>query len=516
MKVIGPPTHFKLLTLQPVHSLVDFSEYFMPPGLATDRFARTQSVELAEVDRRKFLKALGQAGAAAGCAAASAWPLSARGEHRNNPQSAKKIPDTGKTRRPRVAAIFTGMEHRWHAHVLLENFLEQYPFNGKMTDPGVDVVSFWCDQFSPKSMTRQVAKDYQIPLCKTIAEALTCGGNDLAVDAVLSIGEHGKYPRTPDGVDLYPRKEFFDQAVAVMRKSGRSIPYFNDKHLCYRWDWAKEMYDTARSLGIPFMAGSSVPLAQRIPPLEIPPRSKITAALVVHGGELERYGFHGLEVLQSMVEGRQGGEAGISQVEILNEKDLWKGIETGRVPLDLVQAAMQQELGESGRKYTPGMNLGDPPVDYAGPPHGVLITYKDGLKGYMLKLGNSAIRWNFSCRIAGEPAPRATRFYPGTWNNRNLFRALSHAIQQFFITRQSPYPVERTLLTTGALAALVDSFRQQGKPVGTPHLEFAYQAQDFRPLREMGETWKTLLPEGVPEPRGIGPFAPPRIKASKK
>src|SRR5205823_8227909 len=120
-----------------------------------------------------------------------------------------------------------------------------------------------------------------------IAEALCRGGKELAVDAVLCIGEHGNYPVTDKGQVQYPRKRFFDEVVKVFRQSGRVVPVFNDKHLSYRWDWAKEMYDTARELKIPFMAGSSVPLAQRIPPLELPPGAKIKEAVSIHAGGLD-------------------------------------------------------------------------------------------------------------------------------------------------------------------------------------------------------------------------------------
>src|SRR5262245_52356904 len=74
-----------------------------------------------------------------------------------------------KPKRPRVAAVFTAWQHRWHAHVILENFLEPYLFNGKMTDPGVDVVSFYADQFPARDMARKVAADYRIPIHKSIA-----------------------------------------------------------------------------------------------------------------------------------------------------------------------------------------------------------------------------------------------------------------------------------------------------------------------------------------------------------
>ncbi len=82
---------------------------------------------------------------------------------------------------------------------------------------------------------------------------------DLNVDAVLSIGEHGDYPYNERGQHLYPRKRFFDEAFAVMQESGRVVPFFNDKHWSYRWDWTREMFDKARDNGMPIMAGSSVP-----------------------------------------------------------------------------------------------------------------------------------------------------------------------------------------------------------------------------------------------------------------
>src|SRR5439155_24515603 len=109
------------------------------------------------------------------------------------------------------------------------------------------------------------------------------------------------------GQHEYPRKRFFDEIVAVMRPSRRFVPLFNDKHLSYRWDWAKEMTETATKLGIPFMAGSSVPLAQRIPPFELPADSTITEAVCIHGGRIESYDFHALEALQSTVQFRTGG-----------------------------------------------------------------------------------------------------------------------------------------------------------------------------------------------------------------
>lgn len=418
-----------------------------------------------------------------------------------------------KPARPKIAAIITEMRHRTHAHCLLENFLEKYPFNAEVIDPGVDVVSLYVDQFNRGDMAREVAKNYKIPIFNTIAEALTLGGKDLAVDGILGVGEHGKYPKTVEGIDLYPRKRFFDECVAVMKKSNKFVPYFNDKHLTYRWDWAKEMYDTAQQLGIPMMAGSSVPLGQRLPELDLPQGAPMTEALVVHAGELERYGYHGLETLQSMVESRRGGESGISSLELLYGIDaLWKGADEKRWPYDLLLAAMEVELG---KPYVRNQALPDPSYLKFDEPHVFILKYKDGFKGYVVKLGNNSIRWNFACRIDGDPKIHTTRFRTGPWNNRNLFKAFSHAIQHFFIHRKAPYPVERTLLTTGALAAAVDAWRQKGKLQKTPHLEIAYQTPDWKAFRETGKTWEKFIPAGTPEPAGIHPFKMPPTPSKK-
>ncbi len=253
-------------------------------------------------------------------------------------------------KRPKVAAIFTVLRFRSHAYNILENFLGSYYFNGKLTDPGVDIVSFYADQFPKDDMAREVAARFKIPLYKSIGEALCLGGKKLAVDAVLSIGEHGDYPFNRRGQQMYPRKEFFDQSVAVMKRSNRYVPFFNDKHLSYRWDWAKQMYDIARAAKMPLLAGSSVPLAQQVPPLNLPDEADIKEAVSVHGGGLETYDFHGLEVLQSIVESRKGGETGVTKIELLTGDAFEEAKKTGRWSQDLVDAAMQAEKKMNARR----------------------------------------------------------------------------------------------------------------------------------------------------------------------
>jgi hypothetical protein len=398
-----------------------------------------------------------------------------------------------------VAAVYTVLHFRSHAFNFLENFLRPYLFNGRRTESGCDVVALYADQTARDGdLTAATARHFRIPVYRTIAEALCRGGRELAVDAVLSIGEHGTYPTSRLGQAEYPRKRFFDEAVAVMRRAGRFVPLFNDKHLSFRWDWAREMYDTARRLAVPLMAGSSVPLAQRRPPLELPAGAAVDEAVALHGGGVESYDFHGLEVLQSFVEARRGGETGVSHVEFVRGDALWEAARRGRWSLPLAEAALAAQLGR-------GASLRRAAAEGGAESHGLLLTYRDGLRAAVLKIGRSATRWCFACRVAGERTPRATSLHAGPWGNRNLFAALSHAIQDFFRRGRSPYPVERTLLTTGLVAAAMQS-RADGRRLETSHLHLRYAAVDFRAFRETGASWKVLT-ERTPEPRELGTLA---------
>lgn len=408
-----------------------------------------------------------------------------------------------RAKRPKVAAIFTELRFRSHAYNILENFFKPYYFRGELVDPGCDVVSFYADQFPRYDMARNVSKRFGVPLFKSIREAVCLGGKEFAVDAVLSIGEHGEYPFNKFGQKMYPRKRFFDEIVEPMIAANRAVPIFNDKHLSYRWDEAKAMYDTAQKHGIPFQAGSSVPLAQRVPPIALPADAPIAEAVSVHGGGFETYDFHGLEVLQSFVESRQGGESGIAGVELLHGDSLKRALKSGRISQQLADAAMKAETDAQlkRRPYPAHMRKrqsrgrGKPAsatkIKRPKGPHALALEYKDGFRAAVLTVGSSANRWNFACRLKGETKPRATALFNGPWGNRCLFKALSHSIQYLFRTHKQPYPIERTLLVTGALDAAVHSFAA-GKPIATPHLEFAYRPIDFSAQRESGASWKKI------------------------
>ena len=104
--------------------------------------------------------------------------------------------------------------------------------------------SAYVDQQPSSDLSKQRSAEFGFTIYPTIAETLRCGGDKLAVDAVLLIGEHGNYPVNEIGQKQYPRYELFQQIVDVFGKDGRATPVFNDKHLSWNFDWAKEMVET--------------------------------------------------------------------------------------------------------------------------------------------------------------------------------------------------------------------------------------------------------------------------------
>src|SRR5947209_3332738 len=180
----------------------------------------------------------------------------------------------------KVAAIVTEYRHWSHADVIVGKILEGYNQDGG-PGPNLKLVSMYVDQFPANDMSRALARKHGFTIYDSIPAALTLGGKELAVDGVLCIGEHGNYPTNAKGQILYPRRRFFQEVAAVFAKLNQSVPVFNDKHLAATWADAKWMYDRARELHVPFMAGSSMPVTWRRPPLNLPKNCDLIEAVQI-------------------------------------------------------------------------------------------------------------------------------------------------------------------------------------------------------------------------------------------
>jgi hypothetical protein len=227
------------------------------------------------------------------------------------------------------------------------------------------------------------------------------------------------------------------------------------------------MYDWSRELQFPLMAGSSIPLTVRRPEIDIPLGTTFENAVSVGMGDIDAYGFHTLEALQCLVERRAGGESGIATVEFIEGDAVWKWRDSeGRWSIPLLEAALK-----TNSQTRPGRM-----EDNAKNPVVFLLEYTDGLRTASYLLQGHAPNFLFAGKVKGREAPVACNFGFTDPGARPLahFDGLVFCIEHMFATGKPLYPVERTLLTTGALALLFES-RGKGR-MNTPMLNIRYQA----------------------------------------
>ena len=379
----------------------------------------------------------------------------------------------------RVAILTTTYHYLSHAQHIGDRFLIGYPRYGRWHKPDMKVVSLYVDQKPKGDQSEERAREFGFKVYPTIAETLRCGGGKLAVDAVLLIGEHGDYPRNELGQILYPRHEFFRQCVEVFDKDGRAVPVYNDKHLSYSFEKAKWMVDQSKRLGFPMLAGSSLPVTWRLPDVDLPLESEIEEALMVGVGGSDPMDYHALEAMQCMVERRKGGETGVRSVQLIEGEAVWKAGEDGRWSKRLLEAALSRSDSPQGLTLKDGRTqdlVGSGEVRrLAKSPAAYFVERNDGLRTTLLMIDGAVADYTFAAKVKGAGIV-STQFFLSPTPNVTYSACLVSKIEEMFATGKAPYPVERTLIVSGALESCLRSRKQGHVKLETPHLAVRYRA----------------------------------------
>jgi hypothetical protein len=419
-------------------------------------------------NRRGFLGAAGMATLLGGSPTARAT------------QAAGAPPALGDApKRPRIAVLTTTYHYLSHAYHIAGRFLDGFvvPAGRGLYRPDVEIASMFIEQIGENDLGRAKAKACNVRLSPTIEDALTLGTGKLAVDGVLLIAEHGDYPTNEKLQKLYPRGRFFREAADLIRRDGRGIPVFIDKHLSYDRAEAARMVAAAQDSGIPLMAGSSLPVTWRLPHLEVPLGRRWNEALVASRGEIEIFGFHALETLQCMVErrDRRSKPQGVVAVTSLHGDDVWKAGDEGRWSWRLLDVALSRshtrnpgDIRQNTKDFAPlpGRPTFLQPVAF-------LVEYADGFRGTALILNGHVDDTTFAASVAGDDGNLvdvSTLVYLPAPPGANFFTPLVLRIEEFLKTGRPPYPVERTQLTGGILDAALESRIRGSARIETPDL----------------------------------------------
>lgn len=431
--------------------------------------------------RRAFL----EAGAAVGVGAVATRGFSA------NPE-----------RKPRIAALTSTYFYLSHAYHIVGRFLDGFPVYGdgprrsaaqNHHQPPFEIASLYIEQVDDAiDLGRARAGAAGVRLSPTIADALTLGTDKLAVDGVLLIAEHGDYPLNDRLQKLYPRAAYFGQVLDVFRTSGRVVPVFIDKHLSYSRIEAQRMLDQAKAQNVPLMAGSSLPVTWRRPELEIPLGRPIREIVVASRGNLEIFGFHALEALQCMAERRdlRGKPQGVAAVTCLEGDAVWEAGDRGVWSWELLHHALGRsntvnpgDVRRNTREFKPP-GVRDRETILAHPV-AFIVEYVDGLRATALILNGHVDDTTVAVRTVdgnGDETIVSTLTYLPAPPGASFFNPLVLRIEDFLKAGRAPYPVERTLLTGGALDAALESRIRDHARIETPELA----AIDYRPPADSG------------------------------
>ncbi|HZP80563.1 MAG TPA: hypothetical protein VFB21_02900 [Chthonomonadaceae bacterium] len=381
------------------------------------------------------------------------------------------------TPRPKLAVLLTEYGATSHGLCYCTKFLEGKQFDDHFEEPRCEVVAMHLMEIAKNDIGIATAKKHNVPMYPSVATALCQGGDELAVDGVVIVGEHGTYPLNAKGQQLYPRRELFDQVIGVFRQSGRVVPVFNDKHMSWNWTWAKYMWRTIRGMQIPWMAGSSLPFAKYEPMVPLPHSKKLDHVIAVGYGGLESYGFHALETGQHVVECRAGGEVGVKSVQVLSGQAVWDAHNAGHWPKEIAEAALGAVHGPSGK-----------PQDYTNDVHAFDIVYRDGQRMTVLMANGYCQEFAFAYREQGSREIVSTAYRLDDVPRLKHFSATVRALEEMYLTgKPTARSGERTYLTTGILAYGMESHFRGGAMLETPDLEIAY-----RPM-PVPEHWKEVL-----------------------
>jgi hypothetical protein len=360
----------------------------------------------------------------------------------------------------RLAAIITEYRPGSHADVIIGKYLEGFNQDQMAPYPDSKIVSMFTEQVPDNDMSRPLAQKYNVPIFRTVADALTLGGDQLAVDGVILIGEHGVYPSNDKEQKLYPRFEMFLKITDVFRQYKKSVPVFNDKHLSWSWRQAKRMVEISKELKFPMLAGSTIPVSWRIPAIDTPYGVKQKYAVGISFSGLDIYGFHLLDGLQAVVERRKGGETGVRAVQCLEGQDCWNYIEQN----EWVKRLFDQAISHSETRVAGDMK------EIVKNPSVFIIDYNDGLKAAAFLLTGLLQDFTYAIDIEGEQKPFSTLMKLQGGKPHYHFGCLVKNMEIMYKTGKAPYPVERTMLSSGILDFALESRILGHKIVETPEL----------------------------------------------
>ncbi len=144
-----------------------------------------------------------------------------------------------------------------------------------------------------------------------------------------------------------------------------------------------------------------------------------------------------------------------------------------------VDGRWSRELAEAALAAIPDVPEGKWEAALAKDAAWYLLDHRDGLKSSVIMANGVSRHFAVALRIKGRRDPVVTWFELQEGKPYLHFAYLVKAIEHLIHTGEPPYPVERTLLTTGILDRAMHSLSSDGKRFLTSELALGYSPSDW-------------------------------------
>jgi hypothetical protein len=393
------------------------------------------------------------------------------------PDALKPAPDAAPKKK--VALLLADWFKGSHPDVLFTRIFQTYSRDGRGVSSKLQIASVYRDLPSEKDLSALYSVEHGFAISSSVQQALTLGTGKLAVDAVFISTEWAPYPISDTGQFVYPHRRIFEECVKVFKASGRVVPVFIDKHLADTHADSQWIYDTAKEMKIPLMAGSSVPLCLHAAEANVEEGAELKQIVGISYHTLTTYGFHGLEMTQALAERRKGGETGIKQVRCITGEAVWEAAGKEYDP-----ALLEAALEKAGPRIPKGKTLQTAVKE----PILFVIDHVDGLRVNLFTLNGAVAGWSAAWSYK-DGRTAATLFASEAKHDRIRFDWQMKGIEDMVLSGRPSWTAERTLFSSATLDAGMISKRDGGKLVPTPFLMQSYKPDwSWHPPAEMMQT----------------------------
>jgi hypothetical protein len=177
-------------------------------------------------------------------------------------------------------------------------------------------------------------------------------------------------------------------------------------------------------------------------------------------------------MVQCLVERRAGGETGVRSVQCLTGDAVWEARKAGRFSEQLFEATLDRLNQKRWQKRNKTLE------ESVREPVLWIVEYRDGLRASVLTLNGAVADWTAAWKYAGEDRVESARFQVQEERPYSHFTYLVKGFEKMMETGKATWPVERTLLTSGILNALLRSQVNGDERLDTPWLDVRYSS-DF-------------------------------------